>query len=50
MELNEILEVTLDDGEAIESVYKSIIEEGQKILEKTQNEDTSWKLLIRKLN
>jgi len=48
MELGEVLEVALDDGEAIESVNKSITEEGQKVLEKTQQEDSSWKLVIEK--
>jgi len=49
MQVGEILEVQLDDGEAIESVSKSITEEGQKILEKIQQEDSSWKLVIEKL-
>lgn len=49
MQLGEILEVLLDDGEAIESVSKSITEEGQKILEKIQQEDSSWKLVIEKI-
>lgn len=49
MQVGEILEVILDDGEAIESVSTSITEEGQKILEKTQAEDSSWVLRIEKL-
>lgn len=49
MQVGEILEVALDDGEAIESVSLSIVEEGQKILEKIQQEDSSWKLVIEKL-
>ena len=49
MQPGEVLEVMLDDGEAIESVSQSIIEEGQKILERTQAEDSSWKLVIEKL-
>ena len=48
MQIGEILEVILDDGEAIESVSKSITEEGQKILEKIQLEDLSWNLKIEK--
>ena len=48
MEVGEILEVALDDGEAIESVSQSITEEGQKILEQIQQKDSSWKLVIEK--
>lgn len=46
--IGQSLEVLLDDGEAIESVSSSIVEEGQKIISKEQNEDQSWTLKIEK--
>lgn len=46
--IGQSLEVLLDDGEAIESVSCSIVEEGQKIISKEQNEDQSWTLKIEK--
>lgn len=48
MQTGEILEVILDDGEAIESVSTSVIEDGNKILNKTQLENSCWNLLIEK--
>lgn len=46
MQTGEELEIILDDGEAIESVSKSIIEEGHKVKSKNQNPDSTWKLVI----
>ena len=48
MKTGEVLEVLLDSGEAIESVPKSVIEEGHEVLsgEKIEN---YYKLLIKKL-
>ena len=47
MSVGEELQVLLDDGEPIESVTKSILEEGQLIVSKTRSGD-HWRLLIRK--
>ena len=44
----EILEIWLDDGEPIESVSKSLVEEGHQILEKIQEENSNWILKIRR--
>ena len=44
----EMLEVLLDDGEPIESVSKSVLEEGHTILSKQQLENKSWCLTIEK--
>lgn len=46
MNSGDLLEVMLDDGEAIESVSKSIIEEGHSIQSKIQNQDSTWNLII----
>lgn len=47
MQKGEVLEVLLDEGEAIESVPPSVIEEGHQILEQVQIENY-FKVLIRK--
>lgn len=47
MELNQVLEVFLDDGEAIESVPPSVIEEGHEILSKEKN-DNYYKVMVCK--
>ncbi len=48
LNIGDELFVLLDDGEPIESVSKSIFEEGQEIISKTKSGDY-WKLLIRKI-
>jgi len=45
--LGDQLLVTLDDGEPVESVTRSITEEGQKIISKVANAGR-WDLLIEK--
>ncbi len=49
IKVGETLEVILDDGEPIESVSQSILEEGQKIISKKQMLERAWTLLILKL-
>ena len=49
METDQILEVWLDPGEAIESVPPSVIEEGHKILLQKEIENY-FKVLIKKCN
>ncbi len=47
--LGDQLQVTLDDGEAIESVATSILEEGQQIISKLRAASGAWELVILKL-
>ncbi len=42
------LELILDDGPPINNVPGSVLKEGHKILEKNQQEDGSWMVLIEK--
>ncbi len=48
MQAADILTVSLDDGEAIESVSKSVTEEGHAILNQEQKSDKTWILTIEK--
>lgn len=43
-----ILEIWIDDGEAYDSVPKSLSEEGHEILSLTAEEDDSWHLKVLK--
>lgn len=47
MEIGEVLELTLDSGEPIQNVPKSIKEEGHKILE-VKKEDGFFRLKIQR--
>ncbi len=47
MEPGQILEVILDDGEAISNVPRSVKEEGHKIIEVEKLED-AFKLLVKR--
>ncbi len=47
MESGQILEVTLDDGEPMRNVPRSIKEEGHKII-KVEKLDGGYKLLVKK--
>lgn len=48
MDLGEILEVILDDGDPIKNVSASIKEEGQRIL-KVERLNDNWRLIIKKI-
>lgn len=48
MPANSQLKVLLDDGEPIESVSTSVIQEGHAILTKEQDPDGHWVLGIQK--
>ncbi len=48
MQLGDILEVILDDGEPIESVSTSVTEEGHQILSKIAFENKTWSLRIQR--
>lgn len=47
MQLGQVLEVILDDGEPIKNVPRAVKEEGHEIL-KVEEIDNQWKLLIKK--
>ena len=47
MEVNDILELILDDGEPIQNVPRSVKDEGHQIV-KVEKINNKWKLLIRK--
>jgi len=49
MEVEQVLEVLLDDGESIVNVPRSVKEDGHKILEIEQVEDY-FKVLVKKEN
>jgi len=48
MEVDQVLEVILDDGDPMRNVPRSIKEEGHKIIRVEKLPDSSYKLLIRK--
>lgn len=48
MEVDQILEVILDDGDPMRNVPRSVKEEGHKIIKVEKLPDNSYKLLIRK--
>lgn len=48
MEVDQILEIILDDGDPMRNVPRSVKEEGHKIIKVEKLPDNSYKLLIRK--
>lgn len=48
MQDGEVLEVIVDDGEAMQNVPRSIKEEGHKIIRVEKLSDNSFRLLIKK--
>jgi len=49
MEMNQILEIILDDGEPIQMVPRSVKEEGHQVLAVEKIDKKHYKLLIRKV-
>ena len=45
----DILEIRLNDGEPVQNVPRSLKEEGHKVLELTQNEDGTYRLIVQKV-
>ena len=45
-----VLELFIDDGEAYDSVPKSLSEEGHEIVSLSSVEDGAWLLLVRKIS
>jgi tRNA 2-thiouridine synthesizing protein A len=48
MEINQVLEVTLDDGDPMRNVPRSVKAEGHRIIAVEKLPDSAYKLLIRK--
>lgn len=49
LDIETVLEIFIDDGEAYDSVPKSLNEEGQEIISLSALEDGAWLLVVRKL-
>ena len=49
MELGQVLRVILDYPPSVESVPKSMREEGQEVLAISQLDNNTWEILIRKV-
>ena len=47
MDEDEVLRITVDDGEPIELVPGSVEQDGHTIIERIQLEDTRWQLWIQ---
>ncbi len=47
MTIGQILSVTMNDGEPVQNVPRSIKEEGQKILKLIDNEDGTYDLIVK---
>ncbi|MDR1913571.1 MAG: sulfurtransferase TusA family protein [Clostridiales bacterium] len=48
LELGEILEIRLNDGEPVQNVPRSLKEDGQKVLKLKDNLDGTYTLYVRK--
>lgn len=49
LDVETVLEIFIDDGEAYDSVPKSLREEGQEIISLSALEDGAWLLVVKKL-
>jgi sulfite reductase (ferredoxin) len=49
-EVGTVLELFIDDGEAYDSVHKSLSEEGHEIVSLSSIEDETWLLVVKKIN
>ena len=49
MEVGQILEVILDDGEPIQNVPASLKQDGQEVLHQEKLPDGRWKVLVKKV-
>lgn len=47
MDVGEILEIIVDDGEPIENVPPSLEEDGHKIIKRRKTDDGLWHLLVK---
>ncbi|MCR5674570.1 MAG: sulfurtransferase TusA family protein [Lachnospiraceae bacterium] len=48
LEEGEILQIHLNQGEPLENVPRSLGEEGHEVLEKIDNGDGTWELIVRR--
>jgi TusA-related sulfurtransferase len=48
LNVGEILEIRLNDGEPVQNVPRSMKEDGQKVLRLIDNQDGTYLLLVRK--
>lgn len=49
LEIGQILEVRLNDGEPVQNVPRSIKEDGHQILKLVDNKDGTYNLIVKKL-
>ena len=49
LEIGQVLAVTMNDGEPVQNVPRSIKEEGHQILKLNTNEDGTYTLIVKKV-
>jgi len=49
LEIGQVLAVTMNDGEPVQNVPRSVKEEGHKILKLINNEDGTYDLIVEKV-
>ena len=49
LEIGQVLAVTMNDGEPVQNVPRSVKEEGHQILKLVDNEDGTYDLIVKKL-
>ena len=49
LEIGQVLAVTMNDGEPVQNVPRSIKEEGHQILKLTDNGDDTYTLIVKKV-
>ena len=49
LEIGQVLAVTMNDGEPVQNVPRSVKEEGHQILKLVDNEDGTYNLIVRKV-
>ena len=49
IEVGQVLAVTMNDGEPVQNVPRSVKEEGHQILKLVDNEDGTYNLIVRKV-
>lgn len=48
LEIGQVLEIRMNDGEPVQNVPRSMKEEGQQVLKLSPNEDGTYSLFVRK--
>lgn len=49
LEIGQVLQIHLNDGEPVQNVPRSLKEEGQQVLKLEDNEDGTYNLYVKKL-